>query len=46
MLDETMSMALPNINKINSKLRFLYQKNILLTLIQLLCNALVQPQFD
>ena len=32
-----------NINKINNKLKFLYQKNILLALRQLLCNALIQP---
>ena len=35
-----------NINKINNKLKFLYQKNILLALRQLLCNALIQPHFD
>ena len=51
MLDETMSretMALSVINKINNKLKFLYQKNRFLTptLIRLLCNALIQPHFD
>ena len=47
-LDETMSeekMALPNINKINNKPKFLYQRNIFLTLTQLLCHALIQPHF-
>ena len=48
MLDETMStetMALSVINKVNNKLKFLYQKNRFLTptLRQLLCNALIQP---
>ena len=51
MLDETMSgeaMALSVINKINNKLKFLYQKNRFLTptLRRLLCNALIQPHFD
>ena len=51
MLDETMSgetMALSVINKINSKLKFLYRKNRFLTptLRRLLCNALIQPHFD
>ena len=50
-LDETLSgepMALKMINKINSKLRFLYRKNKFLTpfLRRMLCNALVQPHFD
>ena len=50
-LDETMSgetMALSVINKINNKLKFLYQKNRFLTptLRRLLCNALIQPHFD
>ena len=50
-LDETMSgesMALKVINKINSTLKFLHRKNKFLTpvLRRLLCNALVQPQFD
>ena len=48
MLDETMStetMALSVMNKVNNKLKFLYQKNRFLTptLRQLLCNALIQP---
>ena len=51
MLDETMSgetMALSVINKINNKLKFLCRKNRFLTptLIQLLCDALIQPHFD
>ena len=52
MLDETMfeeTMALSVINKINNKLKFIYQKkktNRFLTLRQLLCNALIQPHFD
>ena len=51
MLDETMSgetMGLSVINKINNKLKFLYQKNRFLTpnLRRLLCNALIQPHFD
>ena len=41
-------MALSVINKINNKLKFLYQKNRFLTPIlrRLLCNALIQPHFD
>ena len=51
MLDETMSgepMALKVINKINSKLKFLYRKNRFLSpeLQRMLCNALIQPHFD
>ena len=51
MLDETMlreTMALSVINKINNKLKFIYQKNRFLTpnLRRLLCNALIQPHFD
>ena len=50
-LDETLngeSMALHVINKINSKIKFLYRKNNLLSpaLRRLLCNALIQPHFD
>ena len=49
--DETLngeSMALRVINKVNSKLKFLYRKNNLLSpaLRRLLCNALIQPHFD
>ena len=51
MLDETMSgeaTALSVIDKINSKLKFLYRKSRFLTptLRRLLCNALTQPRFD
>ena len=50
-LDETLSgesMALHVLNKLNSKLKFLYRKNRFLTpyLRRLLCNALIQPHFD
>ena len=50
-LDESLSgesMALNVINKINSKLKFLYRKNKFLTpdLKRMLCNALIQPHFD
>ena len=50
-LDETLSgesMALNVINKINSKLKFLYCKNKLLIphLKRILSNALIQPNFD
>ena len=50
-LDETMSgetMALRVIEKINSRLKFLYRKNRFFDapLRTLLCNALVQPHFD
>ena len=50
-LDETLSgesMALNVINKINSKLKFLYRKNKFLTphLKRMLSNALIQPHFD
>ena len=36
------------LNKLNSKLKFLYRKNKFLTpsLRRLLCNALIQPHFD
>ena len=51
MLDETMSgelMALKIINKINSKLKFLYRKNRFLRpeIRRILCSALIQPHFD
>ena len=51
LLDETLSgesMALKVINKINSRLRFLYRKNRFLSppLRRLLCNSLIQPHFD
>ena len=51
MLDETMpgeTMALSVINKINNKLKFLYQKNRFLTptVRPLVCNALIQTHFD
>ena len=51
LLDETLSgesMALKVINKINSRLRFLYRKNRFLSprLRKLLCNSLIQPHFD
>ena len=41
-------MALKVINKINSRLRFLYRKNRYLSpyLKRLLCNAIIQPHFD
>ena len=50
-LDETMSgetMALRVVEKINSKLKFLYQENrfLGLPLRRLLCNAFIQPYFD
>ena len=51
LLNETLageSMALKVINKINSKVRFLYRKNRFLSppLRRLLCNSLIQPHFD
>ena len=51
MLDESMSgetMALRVIEKINSRLKFLYQKNRFLDvpLHRLLCKVLIQPHFD
>ena len=51
LLDETLSgesMALKVINKINTRLRFLYRKNKFLSppLRRLLCNSLIQPHFD
>ena len=50
-LDETLSgesMVLKVINKINSRLRFLYRKNSFLfpPLCRLLYNSLIQPRFD
>ena len=50
-LDKSLSgeaMSLKVINKINSRLKFLYRKNRYLTpyLKRLLCNALIQPNFD
>ena len=41
-------MALNVVSKINTRLRFLYRKNKLLSpqLRRLLCNALIQPYFD
>ena len=50
-LDETMSnerMALRVIEKINSRLKFLYRKNRFLdvSLCRLLCNALIHYHFD
>ena len=41
-------MALHVLNKLNTRLKFLYCKNEFLTppLRRLLCNALIQPQFD
>ena len=50
-MDETMSgepMALKVINEVNGKLKFLYRKNSFLTpgLQRMLCNALIQPNFD
>ena len=51
MLDKTMSgepMALKVINKVNSKLKFLYRKNTFLSpeLRRMLCNVVIQPHFD
>ena len=50
-LDESLSgesMALHVLNKINSRLRFLYRQNRFLNkpLRRLLCNAMIQPFFD
>ena len=50
-LDETLSgesMAIHVINKVNSRLRFLYRQNKFLDipLRRLLCNAVIQPFFD
>ena len=50
-LDETLSgesMAAHVINKINSRLKFLYRQNKFLdsSLRRLLCNAMIQPFFD
>ena len=50
-IDETMSvepMALKVTNKINAKLKFRYRKNRFLSpnLRRMLCNALIQPDFD
>ena len=46
MSEETMALSV--INKINNKVKFLYQKNKFLTptLRRLLCNALITPHFD
>ena len=48
--DETLSgesMAIHVINKINSRLRFLYRQNRFnFSLQRLLCNAMIQPSFD
>ena len=49
--DETLSgesMAIHVINKINSRLRFLYRQNRFLNfpLSSFLCNAMIQPFFD
>ena len=51
MLDKMMlgePMALKVLNKINSKLKFLYRKNRYLSpeLQGILCSALIQPHFD
>ena len=50
-LDETLSgesMATHVINKVNSRLRFLYRQNKFpdIPLRRLLCNAMAQPSFD
>ena len=50
-LDETLSgelMALHVLNKLNTRLKFLYRKNELLSkpMRRLLCNSLIQPHFD
>ena len=50
-LDETLSgesMAIHVINKVNSRLKFLYRQNKYLDipLRRLLCNAMIQPFFD
>ena len=50
-LDETLSgesMATHVVNKVNSRLRFLYRQNKFLEipLRRLLCNAMIQPFFD
>ena len=50
-LDKTMlgaTMALRVIEKINSRLKFLYRKNRFfdVPLRRFLCNAFIQPQFD
>ena len=50
-LDETLSgesMVLHVLNKPNTRLKFLYRKNELLSKLmrRLLCNALIQPHFD
>ena len=41
-------MTVYSINKINSRLRFLYSENRFLNfpLLRLLCNAMIQPFFD
>ena len=50
-LDESLSgesIALNVVSKINTRLKFLYRKNKILSLQlrRLLCNALIQPHFD
>ena len=42
------AMAVKVLNKVNSRLRFLYRKQSILNgpLRRLLCNALIQPHFD
>ena len=50
-LDESLSgesMAMNVIDKINSRLQFLYRQNLSLThpLCRILCNALIKPLFD
>ena len=50
-LDESLSgesIALHVLNKISSRLRFVYRQKILLNklLQRLLCNAMIQPFFD
>ena len=42
------AMALNVIHKINNKVEFLYRKTVFLIpkLRRLLCNALIQPDFD
>ena len=50
-LDETLSgesMALHVLNKVNSKVKFLYRNNRIFSkpLRRMLCNALIQPHFD
>ena len=44
----SLSLPIYDVDKINSRLKFLYTKNRYLTpyLKRLLCNALIQPHFD